>query len=115
MDRAAKVAVRSFYVFALMLPSAGFVDGGRRLYMFALASAAVLWWYADSVRRGIQVPVMSLWIGLVGWYFVLPVHVLTTRGRRGLWRLAFHAGIVLLLLVVGAAGAALASMMRAPL
>lgn len=107
MDRAAKVAVGFFYVFALMFPSAGLIDGVRKLYMFGFASAAVLWWYADSIRRGVEVPVMSLWIGILGWYLVLPVHVITTQGKRGLWRLVFHAALVLVLFAVGAAGTAM--------
>ena len=97
------VALVGFYVFAGLtgaLVGADLPDA-RRLASIGMGSAATMWWVDDAMRRRVEVPFASLWIGfaypvvVTGYYF-------STRGLAGLPRFVAHV-IAVATLFIGAA------------
>lgn len=95
MAKAKPLAITFFYLFLALFSALADIDLDRfhvsmRLASLGMGSAATLWWITDGQARGMPVPHMSLWNGLF-WFAHLPVYYLSTRGWRGLLRLARHA------------------------
>jgi hypothetical protein len=84
LDRHSRFAIGAFYLFTVARGFAdayGSVDAIEGVSRAGVASAAVMWWAIDGMRRRADVPFASLWLGFF-WMFTLPIHLLTTRPRR---------------------------------
>lgn len=79
-----------------------------KLAALGVGSAATMWFVADAMARGRQVPFMTLWTRCTFWWLLSPADYLSSRGKAGLRKLLLQG---LLAALVYGAGALLAGVL----